>query len=267
MSKVNLNDVTDEKKNEDQKQTVDLNHYMNQEVIVHKRDLRKPIYNSRLKKSPIIKCIGQLNIVYKYVNRGPYIIQTQGTGTVFSVDSQNVAHVLTCAHNVCRYVYECNKCKGYMEMRQKNVNNDKMEEVRKCIYCQHTDLNTTFIKASEIEFNRRCIAKELIIKSNDNDNQEKVFRFGDLIEGYECNVKSMYVPSEYQNYPYPTSGYDYAILSFKDTNNYYSEYCKNIILSTARETLHKDTKFSIAGYPGDKPDQLWGMHCLWELFK
>eukprot|EP01084_Bolivina_argentea_P000803 1481_1 len=232
--------------------------FEDQEMLVHDSDLREKIYESIHKNEHIIKCVGQLRIVYKY-KQFSYNLTTLGTATVCVVN-QNRAYLLTCAHNARRMIFECENCRKYME----RIHNNSL--ISKCIHCSTAKLQKKMIKATEIQFKRRCIKKE-ILKQTENDDEQEIIKFGDMIKSYNC--KCEYIDDyNYNLYPYTASGYDIAILSFKDTDNYYAQYTTNIIVGHGPKLVtNKCSVFNIFGYPGDKIDKMYGMQSTGNHYK
>eukprot|EP01084_Bolivina_argentea_P108393 193720_1 len=150
---------------DEKKSDVDSDDELNcfQESIVHSDgDKRKAIIESPHKTEPIIKCIGQLESEYKYVNKGYDPANSWGTGTVFSVKG-DVCSVLSAAHTARKKVKECSKCMKYMDC----ITNKQV--VVKCIHCGCGKLEYKIIPATKILFSRREIRQ----KSQVYDEEEK----------------------------------------------------------------------------------------------
>eukprot|EP01084_Bolivina_argentea_P195124 334817_1 len=115
-----------------------------QEVVVNGSDFREPIYEFvSARDLPIIKCIGQLQSEYNYEIEHEYKVNIVGTGTVYKV-ANNVAFVLSCAHNLRHKIYECSKCHTY-------------NKIKSCSKCSKSlDLShTKLLTATHVEFKRR----------------------------------------------------------------------------------------------------------------
>eukprot|EP01084_Bolivina_argentea_P286070 490678_1 len=83
------------------------------EVIVNNGDFREEIYEFPIHRElSIISCIGQIKSEFDYQAEHEYKVSTVGTGTVYKV-SDDVAFVLSCAHNIRHNIYECGKCNKY----------------------------------------------------------------------------------------------------------------------------------------------------------
>eukprot|EP01084_Bolivina_argentea_P292888 503641_1 len=215
----------------------------NHEVLVHDHDLRQPIHelaNSEFQKSSFVKCIGQLYIEYNYPQNN-YKLSLTGTGTVIRVKTRDgyfsaaTAFVLTAAHNARRTIWQC--CDQYFEQKVKR------KQINNCPKCQKTlskKIDSIMIKATSIKFQRRVI---------------HISGFGNFEEAYECKIE--YLDEwNYKAFPYPKSGFDWALLSFIDNGNYYWNNCKKIELIAAETP--KYNQFIIIGYPGEKSKQMWG---------
>eukprot|EP01083_Nonionella_stella_P292543 994918_1 len=222
------------------------------EVIVHEQDLREPVYETKQKDEDIIKCIGQLRVTYKYEQYSFQLVGL-GTGTVYkSITQNNVtkSFIITCAHNVRQIILHCIDCRKYM-----NIRNDKDEIIQKCVFCDSMDLKNKMIKATQIQFKRRSI-HELIRRDSEDGIVET--RFGAMMKCYsDCNCE--YVDANYQWYSSASSGYDLAFLSFLDVDAYYPQYCTDTILTPGQRVLADTNKFYLFGYPGDKPNKMYGM--------
>eukprot|EP01084_Bolivina_argentea_P242333 406567_1 len=227
-----------------------------QESIVHvDGDKRKPIIESVYNKEDIIKCIGQLETDYKYIERGyEQKGKTYGTATVFCT-RKNTCFALSAAHNIKKIIKECEQCNNYM---------DNSQNIIKCIHCNHNKLQTKVISATSIEFRRREIKKHISIY--DEEEKETIhYEFGDNRKGYVCDCE--YLDSNYLIYPFTTAGYDYCILSFINDDNYnYKKYCKNIAIKNEMSAVKHQTipPFNIYGYPmttmeTDKHYKMYGM--------
>eukprot|EP01084_Bolivina_argentea_P124363 220378_1 len=218
------------------------------EALVHDNDLRQPIYDVNEKDYDIVKCIGQIRTVFLYNKRGPFVKKESGTGTVISVHD-TTACVLTCAHVVRTFVIECPKCHKYMNIKDQNDN-----LILQCIYnpCNQQvskDINLKMIEASTIEFKRRSI--------------EYGNTFGKMLKSYECKEKVLN-STKYREYNKPPEGYDIAIISFNDVDNFYRKYCANIV--TKEFTTFN--KFYIFGYGKPDVNKLYGMASIgknWEI--
>eukprot|EP01083_Nonionella_stella_P126939 384461_1 len=221
------------------------------EVIVNGQDLRQPVYETKQKDEHIIKCIGQLRVTYKYDDHSLQSVGT-GTGTVFKSVTNNgitTSFIITCAHNIRTIIFHCNKCNKYMETR-----NDNGQMITKCIdkNCNGAgvDLTTQMIKPTQIEFKRRSIHK--LCEIEDPEDGTIIYKFGDNRKCYsDCSC--VYVDDEnYQKHPRPSSGFDFAFLSFVDDDGYYPRYCRDIRLKPGQSALAETNKFYLFGYPGDK---------------
>eukprot|EP01084_Bolivina_argentea_P062032 113430_1 len=87
-----------------------------EESIVHNDgDHRDPITESPHNNEHIIKCIGQLESQYKYIEHSYEQKGSQwGTATVFNV-SNNKCFLLSVAHNIRKKVKKCKECMKYMD--------------------------------------------------------------------------------------------------------------------------------------------------------
>eukprot|EP01084_Bolivina_argentea_P065151 118771_1 len=86
-----------------------------QEPIVHvDGDKRIPIFESEYKQEDIIKCIGQLQSDFKYIqNEYEQKGSTWGTATVFKI-LNNKCYLLSAAYNITKQIKKCKKCMKYM---------------------------------------------------------------------------------------------------------------------------------------------------------
>eukprot|EP01084_Bolivina_argentea_P249432 417548_1 len=208
-----------------------------EEVIVSAQgDCRIPVYESIISKEPIINCIGQLIMVYKYddITRG-YSIKTSGTGTVYHIDKHNKAYIITCAHNIRHRIKECVKCGKWME---------KANTI--CIRCNCVQLKMSIIKANSIQFNRRNIENDYW--TEENGKKIKV-EYGKMEKAYK--VQCFYINDDkYNEYPFTNQGYDIAILSFIDSDDYYTQYCKHICIENGKQVMDENiNSFFMFGYP------------------
>eukprot|EP01084_Bolivina_argentea_P232348 391620_1 len=232
-----------------------------QEALVHDNgDFRQKVYESGLQNEPIIQCIGQLQISYRYSTPHSYNLKMIGTATVFAAnaDSQKV-FAITCAHNLRRHIFECGDCGQYMELKK----NKKWITQCTNINCSGTNLKKKMIKATQVQFQRRSIKK----KYYKGDDEKEEVTFGDVITTYN-NIKCEYINDVmYERYWLARNGYDLAIISFIDAKCFYFRFCKRIKISNGRRALNKNAKevvhFNLFGYPGDKlvndAYQMWGM--------
>eukprot|EP01084_Bolivina_argentea_P316248 548132_1 len=148
------------------------------------------------KKSSFIKCIGRLAIEYNYAKKN-YKLSMSGTGTVITTkrnDDESAAatsFVLTAAHNACRNVWKC--CDQYFERIQ-------TQNCPKCHKLLKKKEDSIMIEATSIKFQRRVTT---------------VSGFGNFEEGYQCKIEYLN-HWNYNAFPYPKSGFDWALLSFID---------------------------------------------------
>eukprot|EP01084_Bolivina_argentea_P083766 151644_1 len=130
-----------------------------EEVIVHDDgDKREPITESSQNNQYIIKCIGQLQVDYKYINHK--YEQTGcsfGTATVFKAQKDK-CFVISTAHNIRKKIKECKQCNVYM---------DNEQDIMKCIQCGNDKLRCNIISATSIQFRRREIKQRLEIYDKD----------------------------------------------------------------------------------------------------
>eukprot|EP01084_Bolivina_argentea_P043710 80511_1 len=83
------------------------------EVIVNDGDFRAEIYDFPVHRDlSIIKSIGQMKSEFNYQTEHEYKASVAGTGTVYKV-ADNIAFVVSCAHNIRFQIYECAKCNKY----------------------------------------------------------------------------------------------------------------------------------------------------------
>eukprot|EP01084_Bolivina_argentea_P178194 308034_1 len=191
--------------------------YYDEEVIVNTNgDCRKLVYESIIANESIIKCIGQLVMIYKYDDKKrDYKVTIKGTGTVYHVDKHKNAYIITCAHNIRHKIKECGGCGKWMEMKS-----------NQCIRstCYSNNFNEIIIKANGIQFNRRNVENDHWIKQ---DGKEKKIEYGFMEKGYKA--KCFYINDDkYNQYTSTKDGFDIALLSFIDSDNYYAKYCKYI---------------------------------------
>eukprot|EP01084_Bolivina_argentea_P233587 393396_1 len=231
-----------------------------QEALVHADgdDFREKIYESGFENEPIIQCIGQLQIMYRYSHPESYNLKMVGTATVFAANAANkTVYGITCAHNLRRHVLNCRDCGRYMEL-----------DTTQCIdtNCSSTKLKKKMIKATKIQFQRRSIKKKYY-KGSDNEKEEVIF--GDVIKTYN-NIHCEFInDSMFEIYYKAPHGYDLAIISFIDATQFYSSFCKHVKITNDRFVLDKSVQgkevvhFNLFGYPGDKnvkdEYQMWGM--------
>eukprot|EP01084_Bolivina_argentea_P232349 391621_1 len=172
-----------------------------QEALVHDNgnDFRQKVYESGLENEPIIQCIGQLRISYRYSAPPSYNIKMIGTATVFAAnaDSQKV-FAITCAHNLRRHIFECADCGQYMELKKNR------QLITQCINCISTNLQKKMIEATQVQFQRRSIKKKYY--KGDDEKEEVVF--GDVINTYN-NIQCEYINDRmYERYYLARNGYD-----------------------------------------------------------
>eukprot|EP01084_Bolivina_argentea_P316965 549503_1 len=202
-----------------------------EESIVHAGDHRVAIHESEYNKEDIIKCIGQLEILYKY-SKQQYQQTAYGTATVITTENNKTCVALTVAHNARRKITECQACKKYMDCI---IDNDA---VVRCEHCGDDKLQYKIISATKIRFKRREILKNRLVPIHDEDEKcMKQYTFGDNKQCYDCTC--IYVDDyNYNLCPMVTGGYDFALLSFENTDNYnYSKYCKNIRIKNEMDKL------------------------------
>eukprot|EP01084_Bolivina_argentea_P268337 455737_1 len=226
-----------------------------EESIVHlDGDKRQLITQSPHNNQDIIKCIGQLEVDYKYIKYGYETSSPSwATGTVFSTN-QNKCFLLSAAHSVRKRIKECMKCMKYMDC----IINEQV--VVQCVHCNYNQLADKIIAATSILFRRREIIEEARVY-DEKEKQTNVYKLGSNRKCYDC--KCEYVNKKYNTYPIATSGYDYSILSFINNDNYnYSMYCKNIIISNQILLLKNNNihNFKIFGYPISKKSNHYPMY-------
>eukprot|EP01084_Bolivina_argentea_P137830 242743_1 len=214
-----------------------------QEVMVHGTDLREPIHelgDQSFRKSSFIKCIGQLCMEYNYPQKD-YKQKLVGTGTVIRTKSNGwfdpaTAFVLTAAHTVRHNVWNC--CNIYFD--KVDSQGDKITNCIKCKKKLDKNTDATVIDATSIVFKRR---------------KTTTVGFGTMEKRYKCKIECL-DDIQYKQFPYPKSGYDWAILSFLDDENYYWKNCTNIQLGSNSKFEYK--QFMIVGYPAEKTNEMWG---------
>eukprot|EP01084_Bolivina_argentea_P119458 211796_1 len=205
------------------------------EVVVNDSDFRREIYEfPEHRDLMIIKSIGQTESEYDYKIEKDFKISTVGTGTVYHV-ANNVAFVVTCAHNIHHRVFECPKCDIYNKKKS-------------CSKCAETldSSHKKILKATHIEFKRRNVTEN---------------NFGHVEQVYKCD--EIYIPNGYEQNTTLQRGFDFAILMFQDDNKYYSKYCKNIQLKIGTNALRSHKRWCVFGYPGTnsgnvKKNKLYG---------
>eukprot|EP01084_Bolivina_argentea_P267674 454448_1 len=140
-----------------------------QEAIVHADgDKRIPIFESEYKQEDIIKCIGQLQSDFKYIeNEYEQKGSTWGTATVFTVNN-NKCYLLSVAHNITKQIKKCEQCMKYM---------DNLQDITKCIHCKHNELEIEMISATTIRFRRREIKKHSSVYDED-EKETTHYEFG-----------------------------------------------------------------------------------------
>eukprot|EP01084_Bolivina_argentea_P174922 302963_1 len=162
-----------------------------QEVQVNADDLREKAVGCSIKNQNIIVCIGKIRTTY--IASDGTSKNTNGTGTVYKV-IDGFAYVITCAHNLRLTEYwQCNEC---------NQRNKR----RKCSNINCKSLNSTahILKAGKVYFQRRKLEN------------------GDKEQEYKFDKDAVYInDNKYSELPLAKSGYDIAILKFKDLNDYY----------------------------------------------
>eukprot|EP01084_Bolivina_argentea_P247253 413694_1 len=173
----NQNVSLQEKKNQNDRND-ELNCF--QEAIVHDDgDKRHKITESAQNDEYIIRCIGQLQADYKYIqHKYEQIGSSYGTGTVFQTKNAK-CFVITAAHNIRKQIKECQNCTNYMENKQ---------EIIKCIHCGHHALVSKMISATSIQFKRREIKKHVSVY--DEEEKETIhYEFGDNRKCYMCKCE------------------------------------------------------------------------------
>eukprot|EP01084_Bolivina_argentea_P065154 118774_1 len=140
-----------------------------QESIVHNDDHRIAITESEYKQEDIIKCIGQLQSDFKYIqNEYEQKGSTWGTATVFKI-LNNKCYALSAAHNIAKQVKKCKQCMKYM---------DNSQNIIECIHCKHNQLEIEMIEATTIRFRRREIKKHASVYDED-EKETTHYEFGD----------------------------------------------------------------------------------------
>eukprot|EP01084_Bolivina_argentea_P153823 268191_1 len=176
-------------------------------------------------------CVGQLYVEFNYPQKN-YTLSIAGTATVFTSkrnsNSSTTVFVLSAAHIVRRNVWQC--CGQYVE----NAND--------CSKCDEKK-DYVMINATNIQFKRKVTDASGV---------------GYIEDRYACKVEYL-DEYNYKAFPYPKSGFDWALLSFVDEKNYYWNNCVNIELATIdTKQTPKYKQFMVLGYPGDKSKQMWG---------
>eukprot|EP01084_Bolivina_argentea_P150025 261974_1 len=192
-----------------------------QEIIVTANDGREPITHFPSKqKHPVILCTVQLKITF---NVGSFNLSAYGTGTVFAVDDNHNAFILTAAHNARMYFKLCAICDEWIKK------------------CNHNTIHyQQLFKATNIECIRRSIEKHT---------------FGDILFRQTCEIV-LIDDVNYKNYGNIDDGYDIMLLKFKDVQNYYNQFTKHIKLMSVHNNMLSDiSSFNIFGYPRDKYNQ------------
>eukprot|EP01084_Bolivina_argentea_P058989 107682_1 len=211
-----------------------------QEAIVNDKDERKEAYKFKIENTNIRYCIGKL--ICKFMDTNNIKITERGTATVFKVIN-GYAYIITCAHNLRKNIYTCTKC-------------NKRNNSQKCSTCGSKEFSKIHIlKANKIYFERRDI------------------KSAEFAETYNCDMNDIDLNDiSYERFPFPTAGYDIAVLKFKD-DGYYKEKCKNIILVDGKlfhNIKNKAIPYYIFGFPGyinDKENhQLWGGESIKDEF-
>eukprot|EP01084_Bolivina_argentea_P030556 56596_1 len=193
-----------------------------QEVVVNGSDFREEVYEFvSTRDLPIINCIGQIQSEFNYQIEHEYKVTAVGTGTVYKV-ANTIAFVLSCAHNLRQKIYECPQCHTYNRKKS-------------CSKCNKTlDLgHKKLVTATHVEFKRRNITEN---------------NFGHLEQEYEC--EEIFVPAAYEQNTILKRGFDFAVLMFRDNDQYYSQNCHNIKLDIGINVLKMYKRFSMFGYPG-----------------
>eukprot|EP01084_Bolivina_argentea_P316970 549512_1 len=225
-----------------------------QESIVHANgDHRHPITESDRKREYIIRCIGQLEVNFKYVDKGYDQAKSQwGTGTVFYTNPENTkCYVLSCAHNVTKVVFECKICGKY---------SDKNENDPTCKHCNSPEIKRSVINATKIRFRRREIERRTTVQNEDNETV--ICEFGDNKQCYMCDIE--YIHYRYYTHPFTTASFDWCILSFANSDKYnYLIYSRNIKIRNNLNLIQNKTlsTFHIFGYPMtdvDKRNKMYG---------
>eukprot|EP01084_Bolivina_argentea_P174142 301639_1 len=212
-----------------------------QESIVTEGDGRRRIDVFQPQANDIYPCIGQLDIEFDYNLSHKWRGNLTGTGTVI-YNKNKTCIVLTAAHNIRGNVIHCTSCNTY---RVPKRNNQKT----RCAVCKNItgpDQQQKILKATNITFRDRSI--------------EYGNNYGQTLENYECI--EVYVPDiKYMNYPKPKDGYDWAFLSFKDSDNIYKKRMEhiNVELVEWNAVNKKDRSYAIFGYPNDKHNRMVGM--------
>eukprot|EP01084_Bolivina_argentea_P300313 517805_1 len=238
--------------------------YEEEAIVSKKGDCRIPVYASTVAKQSIIECIGQLVMVYKYDDKTRnYSITINGTGTVYHIDTNKNGYIITCAHNVRRKIKECTDCGNWMEKKIKRQN------MNMCTRCKGMNLKQKIIPANRIQFNRRSIKNDYWIETNGTKIEIK---YGSLQQAYKA--KCHYIDDDnYNKYSFTNQGYDIAILSFVDCDNYYKQYCKDICIRNGKDTIDGNIdSFFMFGYPAypteiDKHGKMKGMESTGEHFE
>eukprot|EP01084_Bolivina_argentea_P114458 203758_1 len=235
------------------------NEYCAQESIVHgDGDHRQSITESDRKEEYIIKCIGQLETNYKYIERGYDQKPSWGTATVFYTNNQKPqkCYVITAAHNAAKQIFECKECNKFTDI--KTITKYGSFINKNCKHCSSVKLRTKTIHATKIQFRRREIE---INTSNKNEDGDIVrYSFGDNRKCYQC--KCEYIHYLYDIHPFPKSGYDWSVLSFVNSDEYnYPKYCKNIRMECKMNEMKnkKLSTFYIFGYPMQEIEKRYKM--------
>eukprot|EP01084_Bolivina_argentea_P178576 308649_1 len=215
-----------------------------EEAIVNQHDQREEAYKFNIKNTNLRHCVGRLTT--KFMDKHNNKITEIGTATVFKID-MGYAYAITAAHTLRKSIYFCAKCNNTSYDQQCGKCNTKESSVRSILKAKKVYFERRNDKTAEFEAKYNCILDDISI----NDTQ-------------------------YERFPFAASGYDIAIVQFKD-DGYYNNICQNILLVDGKK-IHEIQKvqqnripYFIFGYPGyieKKANyQLFGGESISDLFE
>eukprot|EP01084_Bolivina_argentea_P287302 492978_1 len=234
-------------KSNEEKENEELNQLIYEESIVSGDDGRRKIDVFKPQSNDIYQCIGQLDVIFDYKSSHGFRGHLIGTATTIFV-SDTTAYILTCAHNIRCTVIHCTKqnCNTY---RLKKKNGKKT----KCSVCNQIygrNQKQITLKATTIIFRDRSI--------------EYGNNYGKTLENYEC--EELFVPdTKYELFSHPKDGFDWAFLTFSDSNHIYQKRLQDININLTNgkavfsDKCNRNTEYGIFGYPSDKDNKMVGM--------
>eukprot|EP01084_Bolivina_argentea_P265972 450982_1 len=257
MSASNMDEKTQNDTNiKDEYDSSDSSSDQDQDCIVSGNDGRRKIDVFKPKINDIYGCIGQLDVEFSYPHN-KFTERSTATGTVILLINQQIdenkandekeenkqqAFILTCAHSVRLNVMICDECNTYRLRRKNGIRTT-------CIGCgqkKGSSQKQITIQATKITFRDRSI--------------EFGVNYGKTVENYDC--KEHCVCENYDSFPKPNGGLDWAILRFIDSGQYKAKM-KNIHIDLINSinVFEHETKreFGIFGYPHDTDNKLVGM--------